>query len=85
MADATPDRWGIATGYHDVTGNWRQAPPSTIEAILDAMGAGEDDPTSWNGTILEAGEARLREADEFYAGIARLLRLHRFRRSNRNW
>ena len=36
-----PDAWGIADGYHDFRGEWRQAPPATIGAVLAAMGAGD--------------------------------------------
>ena len=31
--------WGIAAGYHDVTGQWRDVPPDTLAAIREAMGA----------------------------------------------
>jgi 4-alpha-glucanotransferase len=34
-----PQIWGIAPGYHDYSGQWHEAPPSTIEAILAAMRA----------------------------------------------
>jgi 4-alpha-glucanotransferase len=39
-----PQRWGVAPGFHDYAGNWRQSPDSTVGAVLDAMGAGEDGP-----------------------------------------
>jgi (1->4)-alpha-D-glucan 1-alpha-D-glucosylmutase len=36
---------GIATGYHDIWGNWRDAPRSTLIAALEALGhAGAPDP-----------------------------------------
>ena len=35
-----PSRWGVDVGYHDALGAWREPPPSTIDAVLDAMGAG---------------------------------------------
>ncbi|MDQ2728669.1 MAG: 4-alpha-glucanotransferase [Actinomycetota bacterium] len=34
-----PRRWGVDPGYHDASGAWRDAPPETIAAILDEMGA----------------------------------------------
>jgi hypothetical protein len=37
-----PKTWGIDTGYVDARQEWKEAPPETIEAILDAMGAGDD-------------------------------------------
>ncbi|HMC51239.1 MAG TPA: 4-alpha-glucanotransferase [Acidimicrobiales bacterium] len=36
-----PADWGIERGYHDVAGAWREAPESTIAALLAGMGAGE--------------------------------------------
>lgn len=39
-----PDTWGVAPGYHDYAGNWRDAPPDTLAAIHRAMGAQEGDP-----------------------------------------
>ena len=37
--------WGVQDGYHDVDGTWHDTTPSTIEAALEAMGAGADQPT----------------------------------------
>ncbi|MCL2395469.1 MAG: 4-alpha-glucanotransferase [Acidimicrobiaceae bacterium] len=45
MPDRTvtdPERWGVSLGYHDAAGNWREPPPSTLEAILSSMGAAGD-------------------------------------------
>lgn len=36
--------WGVIDGFWDVAGNWRAAPPETVEAILDAMGAHPGEP-----------------------------------------
>lgn len=36
-----PRRWGIDLGYHEANGTWRDAPPATVDAILEAMGAEE--------------------------------------------
>ena len=36
-------RWGVETGFWDVSGEWRETPPSTIAAVLAAMHAREDD------------------------------------------
>jgi 4-alpha-glucanotransferase len=36
---ADPTAWGVDAGYHDGQGGWREAPPSTVEAMLGAMGA----------------------------------------------
>jgi 4-alpha-glucanotransferase len=52
-----PHRWGVDTGYHDVTGAWRQAPPSTIETILAVMGADRDEPPT--GPVVVLGPGRL--------------------------
>ena len=37
---ADPQAWGIAPGYHDFAGQWRETPPETAAAILEALGAG---------------------------------------------
>lgn len=34
-----PEAWGISPGYHDIGGTWREAPQSTVRAVLEAMGA----------------------------------------------
>jgi hypothetical protein len=34
-----PGAWGIAEGYHDVSGTWHEAPQDTIRALLEAMQA----------------------------------------------
>src|SRR5918911_1401174 len=31
--------WGIAPGYHDITGRWIQPEPETVRLVLEAMGA----------------------------------------------
>ncbi|HWE56429.1 MAG TPA: 4-alpha-glucanotransferase [Acidimicrobiales bacterium] len=41
---AHAEHWGVSTGYHDYAGNWREAEPETVAAILAAMGAGEHGP-----------------------------------------
>ena len=38
------DAWGIAPGYHDITGAWREPPPRTIDAITASMGIESDKP-----------------------------------------
>ena len=43
-AGIDPHRWGVAPGFHDVAGALREAPSSTIDAILASMGAGPHDP-----------------------------------------
>jgi 4-alpha-glucanotransferase len=42
MRDATA--WGIETSFTDYRGRRREAPAVTVDAILDAMGAGDDPP-----------------------------------------
>ena len=37
-------RWGVATGYHDASGAWRDVPDTTIDAVLEAMGADGESP-----------------------------------------
>ncbi|HET6874000.1 MAG TPA: 4-alpha-glucanotransferase [Acidimicrobiales bacterium] len=39
-----PGTWGVAGGYHDYAGNWRDAPEATVQAMLAAMGAIDGEP-----------------------------------------
>ena len=39
-----PRAWGVAPGYVDASERWRDAPPETVAAVLDAMGAEGDAP-----------------------------------------
>lgn len=49
-------RWGIETGYEDAGGAWREPPPSTIDAILDVMGAPDaEGPPDWDGVVVVSG------------------------------
>ena len=51
------EAWGIANGYHDISGAWREPPPRTIDAITASMGIESDKPrpgpSLW---IVRAGE-----------------------------
>jgi len=38
------DAWGVAEGYHRADGRWMDAPRSTVERVLAAMGASEGGP-----------------------------------------
>src|SRR3954452_688766 len=40
MAD--PRAWGIEPGYHDVHGQWHDAPRETMDAFLEVMGAHDE-------------------------------------------
>jgi len=51
MTIADPGRWGVSHGYWDVSGNWRDAPVETVEAILAQMGAEGDDEPPHGGVI----------------------------------
>lgn len=39
-----PGAWGVDEGFHLVDGRWQPAPPETVAAILEAMGAHGGDP-----------------------------------------
>lgn len=39
-----PNSWGVADGFWDVSGRWRDTPRPVIDAVLAAMAAGEGDP-----------------------------------------
>lgn len=51
MSIADPARWGVSHGYWDVSGNWRDAPPETVDAILAQMGAGDRAEPSPGGVM----------------------------------
>jgi hypothetical protein len=53
MTDA--QRWGVEPGYHDVAARWWEAPPSTIAAFLEAMGADGDVPRPGPAIIAAPG------------------------------
>ncbi|MGC8627398.1 MAG: 4-alpha-glucanotransferase [Acidimicrobiales bacterium] len=36
---ASPDAWGVATGYWDVAGRWVEPPAETVAAVMRSMGA----------------------------------------------
>lgn len=42
--DRHTDAWGIDSGYHDIAGNWRETPPQTRRALLEAMDLDPDNP-----------------------------------------
>jgi 4-alpha-glucanotransferase len=42
--DRAPNPWGVDPGYLDVDDEWHDAPPSTVRAILAAMGADGAEP-----------------------------------------
>lgn len=55
MSDASA--WGVDAGYHDASGNWREPPRSTVEAVLKAMGATAKEPEVVPGLwIVRSGE-----------------------------
>ena len=41
--------WGVELGYLDAFGTWQDAPPDTVAAILEAMGADDDRPPAEGG------------------------------------
>ncbi len=49
-----PRDWAVEPGYHDTSGCWRDAPESTVRAVLDSMGAlgeGRSHPDSDPGVL----------------------------------
>jgi len=55
---ANPSAWGIASGYTDAAGDWRQATPETTAALLAAMGAEGDQPPATSALrIVRAGRS----------------------------
>jgi 4-alpha-glucanotransferase len=52
-----PKTWGVDTGYVDAREQWKDAPAPTIEAILEAMGAGADGPPESPVVVARKGAA----------------------------
>lgn len=64
------DPWGIAPGYQDNTGRWRDAPAATLQAIRRAMGAHAGEPPPPRAVTVrkdhelpDMGRGRLRTED----------------------
>ena len=50
-------RWGVATGYRDASGAWHDVPDTTIDSVLEAMGAvGEQPATDDDVWCIGAGD-----------------------------
>ena len=62
MADA--GRWGLQAGYEDYRGRWREAPRTTVDAVLSAMGAGERPEPVPPGTVDPDGPVHVVTAGE---------------------
>jgi 4-alpha-glucanotransferase len=48
--------WGVAPGYHDISGTWVQADSATVAAVLAAMGADGSAPPDVGPIMARAGE-----------------------------
>ena len=44
-ARPSPAAWGVAEGYRDAAGGWREPPAETLAAVFEAMGAESEQPT----------------------------------------
>ena len=53
-----PAEWGIAAGYRDHRGEWRDTPQATVEALLGIMGADRPSPPQDDEhvRVVEAGD-----------------------------
>jgi 4-alpha-glucanotransferase len=51
-----PHAWGVDPGYHDLWGNWHEAPPATLEAIAAALGV--DGPAPPESPVVVVGRGR---------------------------
>ena len=58
-----PRQWGIDLGYEDAGGHWRDAPPSTVDALLAVMGAATDEPALFT-TLMERADQALYAAKQ---------------------
>ncbi|HUP68649.1 MAG TPA: 4-alpha-glucanotransferase [Acidimicrobiales bacterium] len=55
-----PATWGISSRYQDHRREWREAPPSTVEALMAAMGAGADGGDDAGGPPGTGEDSRVR-------------------------
>lgn len=46
-----PEAWGASTAYRDTSGHIRRPPPSTLAAVLDALGASPASPSPPTGDV----------------------------------
>ena len=53
-----PQAWGVDTGYHDLWGNWHEAPASTLEAVFTAMDAEVPSPPPSPVVFVRQGEPK---------------------------
>src|ERR671918_262130 len=53
-----PHAWGVDTGYHDLWGNWHEAPASTLEAVFTAMDAEVPSPPPSPVVFVRQGEPK---------------------------
>ena len=61
-ARARAARWGVATGYREASGAWRDVPDTTVESVLEAMGA-EGEPPSPGEHVWCVGVGETRALD----------------------
>ena len=48
--------WGVDGGYHDGAGRWHPSPPQTVDAVLAALGAGDQPPPAPSAIVARPGE-----------------------------
>ena len=59
MGGPKAEAWGIAPGYHDISGQWRRPQPATEAALLTAMGASAEEPETRAGAlVVRSGDQR---------------------------
>jgi 4-alpha-glucanotransferase len=76
MGGPKAEAWGIAPGYHDISGQWRRPAPGTEEALLAAMGASEEEPDTQAGAlVVRSGDQREVPEAELVTEDGALLRL----------
>ena len=76
MGGPKAEAWGIAPGYHDISGRWRRPAPATEEALLAAMGATAAAPDVGAGAlVVRAGDQRRVPEPELVTEDGALLRL----------
>jgi 4-alpha-glucanotransferase len=76
MALPNPEAWGIAPGYHDISGEWRQPSAEARATLLRAMRArGERPPARGSTLVVRAGDLAAVPEKELVTEDGALIRL----------
>lgn len=70
-----PADWGIDEGYNDMYGQYRSAPPETIAALMNAMGATTDRPEHPRVRVVRQGDSEAVEPARLHLECGESMRI----------